>query len=103
MQQEHEHSAPSDALVQGERTPSGMGRYFLRRLERLVDLRRGKWGQLNPEEQKAVDWAIYSTLLDCLEFDVAQAAREVVRRHFGAPQPAGITPPHSGQERAERA
>ncbi len=101
MQYEHEQPLPGDALPHSDASPAGLSRYFLRRLERVVDLRRGRWGELNPEELKATDWAIYSTLLDCIGLDVGTAARDLVRRHFGEPHPAGVTPPQSGRERDE--
>jgi hypothetical protein len=93
MQHDAEQARGSEILTRGDRgADAEMGKLFLRRLERLVELRRGKWGPLNPDEEKAINQAIYSTLLDCLELDVADAARALVRRHFGGP-PQPRTPP----------
>lgn len=87
MQHDAEQARGGDILTRGDRVAEAeLGKLFLRRLERLVELRRGKWGGLNPEEEKAVNQAIYSTLLDCLDLDIAETARALVRRNFGGPR-----------------
>lgn len=87
MQHDAEQARGGDILTRGDRAADAeLGKLFLRRLERLVELRRGKWGPLNPDEEKAINQAIYSTLLDCLDLDIAESARALVRRNFGEPR-----------------
>ncbi|MCX6021414.1 MAG: hypothetical protein NTZ05_06745 [Chloroflexi bacterium] len=92
MQNDAEQARGGDILTRSDRPAAELNQLFYRRLERLVELRRGKWGKLNPDEERMTNRAIYSTLLDCLELEVAGEARALVRRHFGEPR-SGEEPP----------
>jgi len=53
---------------------------YLRRLQRLLDLRRNHEGQLNFEGMRLIDKSIYATYCDCVSVDASEAAQEVLRR-----------------------
>lgn len=53
---------------------------FLRRLQRLLDLRKSYGGQLNFEGTRLLDKCIYATYCDCLAVNSLEAAQEVLRR-----------------------
>ncbi|MGA2286467.1 MAG: hypothetical protein ABSG55_09385 [Dehalococcoidia bacterium] len=60
---------------------------YLRRLQRLLELRKSYGGQLNFEGTRLIDRSIYATYCDCLAVDSLEAAQEVLRRAtVGAPQ-----------------
>ncbi|MGD0115085.1 MAG: hypothetical protein ABSC13_03665 [Dehalococcoidia bacterium] len=53
---------------------------YLRRLQRLLEVRKSYGGQLNFEGTRLIDKAIYATYCDCLAVDSLDAAQEVLRR-----------------------
>jgi hypothetical protein len=50
-------------------------RFFLGRLEYLIQLRDGLRGPLSPERERLVKRALYSTYRDCLSLGVGDEAR----------------------------
>ncbi len=60
--------------------PQGQQRMFLLRLRRLIWLRRSCAGQLEDSILKALDRSIYSTYCDCLELDVGDEARQLLKQ-----------------------
>ena len=53
---------------------------YLRRLQRLLELRKNHEGQLNLEGLRLLDKSIYATYCDCVSVAAAEAAQEVLRR-----------------------
>ena len=53
---------------------------YLRRLQRLLDLRKNHEGQLNFEGMRLIDKSIYATYCDCVSVGALEAAQEVLRR-----------------------
>lgn len=53
---------------------------YLRRLQRLLQLRKNHEGQLNFEGIRLIDKSIYATYCDCLSVGALEAAQEVLRR-----------------------
>jgi hypothetical protein len=53
---------------------------YLRRLQRLLQLRKNHEGQLNFEGIRLIDKSIYATYCDCVSVDALEAAQEVLRR-----------------------
>ena len=53
---------------------------YLRRLQRLLQLRRSHEGQLNIDGLRLLDKSIYATYCDCLSVDAIEAAQEVLRQ-----------------------
>ncbi len=67
----------------GENTaggPQGLQRMFLLRLRRLLWLRRSCVGQLEDNILKVLDRSIYSTYCDCLEIEVGEEARQLLKQ-----------------------
>jgi hypothetical protein len=53
---------------------------YLRRLQRLLQLRKNHEGQLNLEGLRLLDKSIYATYCDCVSVGAPEAAQEVLRR-----------------------
>jgi hypothetical protein len=53
---------------------------YLRRLQRLLQLRKNHEGQLNIEGMRLIDKSIYATYCDCVSVGALEAAQEVLRR-----------------------
>jgi len=53
---------------------------YLRRLQRLLQLRKNHEGQLNLDGLRLLDKSIYATYCDCLSVGALEAAQEVLRR-----------------------
>jgi hypothetical protein len=53
---------------------------YLRRLQRLLELRKSHEGQLNLEGLRLLDKSIYATYCDCVSVGAVEAAQEVLRR-----------------------
>jgi hypothetical protein len=70
------------------RSPRTLKRFFLQRLERLVEIRRDKGSLL--EEGTAilrlVDKAVYSTFCDCLDLGAGKEARAILRGDSAGPR-----------------
>ena len=60
--------------------PQGLQRMFLLRLRRLLWLRRSCVGQLEDSILKVLDRAIYSTYCDCIEQQVGEEARQLLKQ-----------------------
>jgi hypothetical protein len=60
--------------------PQGLQRMFLLRLRRLLWLRRSCVGQLEDSILKVLDRAIYSTYCDCIELQVGDEARQLLKQ-----------------------
>ncbi len=60
--------------------PQGQQRMFLLRLRRLLWLRRSCAGQLEDHALKVLDKSIYSTYCDCIELDVGEEARQLLKQ-----------------------
>ena len=71
-------ASESSNTVQNE--PISLKEYFLARLERLVALRAGLEASLKvePWKKKALNHAIYSTMLDCNEQEVIEEAKLIL-------------------------
>lgn len=54
--------------------------HFLRRLNRLLQLRREQGSQLNGEGVRLLDRAIYSTYCDLVDLGVASEAQKLLHR-----------------------
>ena len=54
---------------------------FLARLRELLDRRYQSTESYTPEQQRALDRAIYSTFCDCLELGLNGQARALLRQH----------------------
>jgi len=52
---------------------------YLRRLQRLLQLRKSHQGQLNFDGLRLLDKSIYATYCDCVSVGALEAAQEVVR------------------------
>jgi len=70
-------SVPGDNIFDGVQ---GQQRIFLLRLRRLIWLRRNCAGQVDDSVLKVLDKAIYSTFCDCLEVEVAEEARRLLKQ-----------------------
>lgn len=57
---------------------TGLARYFLSRLERLVQIRQTQSGQLSNEVIRILDRAIYTTLCDCIDAGAGEVARAIL-------------------------
>ncbi len=67
-------------------------RFFLQRLERLVEIRRDK-GPLLEEGTatlRLVDKAVYSTFCDCLDLGAGKEARAILRGDSAHPRGADL-------------
>ncbi len=67
---------------QRRRTRTPLQLYYIHRLKDLIAL-RNSYGSETPAEAwflPAVDKAIYSTLLDCIEYKVGRHAKTLLRR-----------------------
>ena len=67
----------------GKQTPNwtqSQQRMFLLRLRRLIWLRRSCVGQLDDSVLRVLDKSIYSTYCDCLELEVGDEARKLLRQ-----------------------
>jgi len=53
---------------------------YLRRLQRLLQLRKNHEGQLNFDGIRLIDKSIYATYCDCVSVGTLEAAQEVLRR-----------------------
>ena len=53
---------------------------YLRRLQRLLQLRKNHEGQLNFEGIRLIDKSIYATYCDCGSVGALEAAQEVLRQ-----------------------
>jgi hypothetical protein len=53
---------------------------YLRRLQRLLQLRKNHEGQLNLEGLRLLDKSIYATYCDCVSVGAPEAAQEVLHR-----------------------
>jgi len=53
---------------------------YLRRLQRLLQLRKNHEGQLNLEGLRLLDKSIYATYCDCVSVGAPEPAQEVLRR-----------------------
>ncbi|MGE5620826.1 MAG: hypothetical protein ACM3US_16380 [Sphingomonadaceae bacterium] len=53
---------------------------FLLRLRRLLWLRRSCVGQLEDSILKVLDRSIYSTYCDCIELEVGEEARQLLKQ-----------------------
>lgn len=60
--------------------PQGQQRMFLLRLRRLLWLRRSCVGQLEDSILKVLDRSIYSTYCDCIELEVGEEARQLLKQ-----------------------
>jgi len=61
---------------------------YLRRLQRLLQLRKNHEGQLNFDGIRLLDKSIYATYCDCVSVGALEAAQEVLRRStVGLSQP----------------
>ncbi len=67
----------SESKIDG---PQGQQRMFLLRLRRLLWLRRSCVGQLEDSILKVLDRAIYSTYCDCIELEVDEEARQLLKQ-----------------------
>lgn len=54
---------------------------FIRRLERLMHLRKEYVEDLNPLGLRLLDRALYATYCDCLDYDAAPEADEIIAQH----------------------
>jgi hypothetical protein len=66
--------------LQAECPKIAMQHMYLRRLQRLLQLRKSHEGQLNFEGTRLLDKCIYATYCDCVAVDSLEAAQEVLRR-----------------------
>lgn len=53
---------------------------YLRRMQRLLQLRKNHEGQLNIDGLRLLDKSIYATYCDCISVGAVEAAQEVLRR-----------------------
>jgi len=60
-------------------------RFFLIRLERMVELRRSPEARTETWQSTLIDRAIYSTFRDCVALGLADEARTVLRGEERAP------------------
>jgi hypothetical protein len=58
----------------------GLQGIYLRRLQRLLQLRKNHEGQLNFDGTRLLDKSIYATYCDCVSVGALEAAQEVLRR-----------------------
>jgi hypothetical protein len=65
---------------------------YLRRLQRLLQLRKNHDGQLNFEGMRLIDKSIYATYCDCISVGALEAAQEVLRRSTVALPPSAPEP-----------
>ncbi len=68
------HRLPAECSV------AALQQMYLRRLQRLLEIRKSYEGQLNFEGMRLIDKSIYSTYCDCLAVNSLEAAQEVLRR-----------------------
>jgi hypothetical protein len=84
--------APFASLpVQTETAGLEMRGVYLRRLQRLLQLRKNHEGQLNFDGIRLLDKSIYATYCDCISVGALEAAQEVLRR-------CTVTVPQPGSE-----
>ena len=76
---------PSEASPQQRRrTRTPLQLYYIHRLKDLISLRNTYWSE-SPTEAwlvPALDKAIYSTLLDCIEYKVGKDAKSLLKREL---------------------
>jgi hypothetical protein len=80
-QNERTTAGPSAPLpLRTEGSSIEMQGVYLRRLQRLLDLRKNHEGQLNLDGIRLIDKSIYATYCDCISVGALEAAQEVLRR-----------------------
>jgi hypothetical protein len=75
-----EQEEPTFGSLAAECPRMALQQMFLRRLQRLLEIRKSYQGQLNFEGTRLIDKSIYATYCDCLAVDSLEAAQEVLRR-----------------------
>ena len=73
-------------LPEDEVRHSPLQLHFLRRLNRLLNLRYEQGTQLNTEGVRLLDRSIYATYCDCVDLGVGDKAQQLLRR-FPVPSP----------------
>ncbi len=66
----------------GTGAPRQIKRFFLKRLQQMVELRneRGRLRDGDAQELRLLDKAVYSTFCDCLDLDAGEEARDILHR-----------------------
>ena len=75
--------ASDGAAVIGPDIAGATQALFLSRLRQLLERRYQSIESYTPEQQRALDRAIYSTFCDCLELGLNGQARALLRQHTG--------------------
>lgn len=82
-------SEQRQSSAQSDPKAAALARFFLTRLERLVQLRLSEHNRLSDEYTRLLNRAIYSTLCDCIDAGVGDLARARLRSVMITPRPKG--------------